>query len=33
MAQDVAPFLFDQKDIQKIIYFEDFIKQVMFLEY
>ncbi len=28
MAEDVAPFLFDQKDINKIIYFEDYLKQI-----
>ncbi|MFZ1788286.1 MAG: nucleotidyl transferase AbiEii/AbiGii toxin family protein [Saprospiraceae bacterium] len=31
MADDVAPFLFQPKDIQKIIYFENFIKQVTFI--
>lgn len=30
MARDVAPFLFDSKDTNKIIYFEDLMKQTTF---
>lgn len=31
MANDVAPFLFDRKDIQKIIHFADYIQQIKLL--